>query len=38
MKILQKILGLFGLTIIRQVKNSVYRDCKNAKFVKFIKK
>lgn len=38
MKILQMILGLFGFTIIKQERNSVYRDCKNAKFVKFIKK
>ena len=38
MKILQKILGLFGLVVIKRKSKSVYFDCNKVKFVRYTKK
>ena len=37
MKILQKILGLFGLVVVKEKSKSVYRDCNGVKFVRYRK-
>jgi hypothetical protein len=37
MKILQKLIGLFGFVVIRKTSKAVYRDCNGVKFVRFTK-
>ena len=37
MKILQKIVGLFGFVVIKKKSKAVYRDCNGVKFVRFTK-
>ena len=37
MRILQKILGLFGFIVIKQKRRTVFKDCDGAKYVRFSK-
>ena len=37
MRILQKILGLFGLTVVKRKRKGTYVDYKGVKYVRFTK-